>query len=44
MKNIELLNMLDMRELFAIYKKSLDSFVNIKIGFDEKIYILLSWR
>lgn len=42
MKNIELLNMLDMRELFSIYKKSLDSFVNIKIGFDEKIYILLS--
>ncbi|MBD5137450.1 MAG: hypothetical protein HDT39_16135 [Lachnospiraceae bacterium] len=42
MKNIELLNLLDMRELFAIYKKSIDSFVNIKIGFDEKIYILLS--
>lgn len=41
MKNIELLNMFDMEKLFADYEKSLDSFSGIKIGYNEKIYILL---
>lgn len=42
MKKIELLNPVDMQALFKAFGQSLQSLVNIKIGYDEKIYILLS--
>lgn len=42
MKAVELSKPVDIKALFRDFGQSLNSWVNIKIGYDEKIYILLS--
>lgn len=42
MKAVELSKPMNIKALFRDFGQSLNSWVNIKIGYDEKIYILLS--
>jgi len=42
MKKIEMLHHIELKELFDSYGCSMNSLVNIQIGYDEKVYILLS--
>jgi len=42
MKTISMLNFLNLKELLKSYQQSIDSLVNIQIGYDDRVYILLS--
>lgn len=42
MKTIQMLHHIELKELFNTYGRSMNSLVNIQIGYDEKVYILLS--
>lgn len=42
MKNIYMDQPVELTELLKDYGKTMESFINIKIGYDEKIYILLN--
>lgn len=42
MKTIHMTSYIDLKELFKFYNCSMNSLVNIQIGYDGKVYILLS--
>lgn len=42
MKMIHMSHYIELKELFEFYGRSMNSLVNIQIGYDERVYILLS--